>query len=256
MRLIGYVRVSTDEQAGSGHSLGQQPQRLQAYCDLHGHTLVRVLADEGVSASIPLRKRAGGGMVLAALKADDADGVVVLRLDRLFRDALDGLEFFNRTLRNARVSVHSISELIDTSTPAGKLALTLQLATAQYERDVAVQRAIECNTSLRRAGRVYGGIPYGVVALDGRLYRDPELWPQREAIIERLRAGASLRTLRQALAAEGVVSPGGKARWSINTLNEMRKFHDDLSVLPMAQSGLLGTPIHDAEVSSVHSQLH
>lgn len=96
MNLIGYVRVSTEEQARTGLSLGQQTARLTAYCELHGHQLVTGFCDEGVSASVPLAKRAGGKLMLAYLKANPEAGVLVLRLDRLFRDALDGLTFFRK----------------------------------------------------------------------------------------------------------------------------------------------------------------
>ncbi|NMW24496.1 recombinase family protein, partial [Rhodanobacter denitrificans] len=50
MNLVGYIRVSTEEQAREGVSLGQQLARLGAYCDLHGHLLMASYSDEGVSA--------------------------------------------------------------------------------------------------------------------------------------------------------------------------------------------------------------
>ncbi len=253
MKLVGYIRVSTEEQAKDGVSLGQQTARLIAYCDLHGHTLVDAIADEGVSASVPLAKRAGGRQVLDALKAGTAQGVVVIRLDRLFRDALDGLTFF-RTAERTGATVHSISELIDSSTPAGKLSLTIQLAAAQYERDLAVQRATECNAALREQGRVYGHVPYGCVAVgegdDRRLMRDPETWPVRADAVEDMTHGISLRSVAAHLAARNIPSPTGKPRWSPNTLRELRTHHESLRKLPMAQlaTGAPATP--DPEVST------
>ena len=50
---IGYIRVSTDAQADHGVSLEVQRERLTAYAALHELDLVEVVADEGVSASIP-----------------------------------------------------------------------------------------------------------------------------------------------------------------------------------------------------------
>lgn len=236
MNLIGYVRVSTDDQRRNGVSLEQQPERLRAYCALHGHTLAGLHTDEGVSASVPLAKRAGGRAVLDALKSGVAQGVVVVRLDRLFRDALDGLTFF-RAAERCKASVHSVSELIDSSTPAGRLALTIQLAAAQYERDLAVARAVDCNTSLRQAGRVYGPVPYGCRAVgegdNRRLFRDPLTWPNRAGIVRDLRHGASLRAVADDLRGRGIPSPTGKLRWSPNTLNELRVHHADLAALPL-----------------------
>jgi DNA invertase Pin-like site-specific DNA recombinase len=252
MNLLGYVRVSTEEQAREGVSLGQQVERLRAYCALHGHQLVGAVLDEGVSASVPLAKREGGRTLLARLKAGDAEGVVVVRLDRLFRDALDGLMFFRGPAERLGVAVHSISELIDSSTPAGRLSLTIQLAAAQYERDLAVQRATECNAALREQGRVYGHVPYGCVAVgegDGRhLARDPQTWCHREAAV-RLLDKHSLRGAALELAARGIPSPTGKPRWSPNTLRALRTHHDSLRKLPMAQPATGDTASPDPEVS-------
>ncbi|HET6805345.1 MAG TPA: recombinase family protein [Frateuria sp.] len=252
MNLLGYVRVSTEEQAREGLSLGQQIERLRAYCELHGHTLIDVHFDGGVSASVPLAKRPAGKQLLARLKAGEGRGVVVLRLDRLFRDALDGLAFFRGTAERLGVAVHSVTELIDSSTPAGRLSLTIQLAAAQYERDLAVQRATECNASLREQGKVYGHVPYGCVAVgaggDRRLLRDPETWCHREAAVRLLKT-RSLRGAASELAERGIPSPTGKPRWSPNTLRALRTHHDSLRKLPMAQPATGDTATPDPEVS-------
>jgi len=52
---IGYVRVSTQEQATEGVSLDAQRDKLRSYCKLNGLKLIDILADEGISA---LRDRA------------------------------------------------------------------------------------------------------------------------------------------------------------------------------------------------------
>ncbi|NMW25424.1 recombinase family protein, partial [Rhodanobacter denitrificans] len=195
-------------------------------------------------------------LMLDALKGKDVQGVLVLRLDRLFRDALDGLTFFRHADRTG-ASVHSISELIDSSTPAGKLSLTIQLAAAQYERDLAVQRATECSVSMRQSGRVYGTVPYGCIAMgegdDRRLMRQPWTWGVRESIVSMLASGKSLRTIRAELLAGAIPSPTGKRQWSLNTLRELRTHHDSLAALPMADVPHVATidgVARDPEVSA------
>ena len=47
---IGYVRVSTEEQATEGVSLEAQRAKVVAYCGLHGLELAQTYADEGLSA--------------------------------------------------------------------------------------------------------------------------------------------------------------------------------------------------------------
>lgn len=251
MNLVGYCRVSTEDQAESGHSLGQQRERLQAYCALHGHRLVDVIVDEGVSASVPLHKRRGGAALVAALRAGQGAGVVVVRLDRLFRNALDGLRFFEDVAERHAAAVHSVSELIDTSTPAGRLALTIQLATAQFERDMAVVRATECNTALREAGRVYGGVPYGCKRVGDELVRDPKTWAIRERILEMREVyRKTLREIANFLRNTGAESPGGSRGWSPNTISRICKTHRDLTHLAMGtHDATPTTPTPDTEAS-------
>nr|HPG94810.1 recombinase family protein [Dokdonella sp.] len=253
--LIGYCRVSTDDQAETGHSLGQQRERMQAYCALHGHRLVDTIVDEGVSASIPLHKRSGGAALVAAIRAGQGSGVVVVRLDRLFRNALDGLRFFEDVADRHAAAVHSVSELIDTGTPAGRLALTIQLAAAQYERDLAAQRASECNTALRERGRVYGGVPYGCKRVGDDLVRDPLTWPIRESIVQlREELGHTLREVAAHMRAEGVPSPSGARGWSPNTISRICKTHRDLTHLAMGSHDAIPHPkTPDTEASYVRN---
>lgn len=251
MDLIAYCRVSTEDQAESGHSLAQQRERVQAYCALHGHRLTHVVVDEGVSASIPLHKRVGGAALLAAIRVGQGAGVVAVRLDRMFRNALDGLRFFEDVAGRHAVAVHSVSELIDTSTPAGRLALTIQLAAAQYERDLAAQRATECNAALRERGRVYGGVPYGCMRVGDELLRDPLTWPMRECIVSlRDVQQMTLRQIAERLRVNRVPSPTGSRGWSPNTISRICKTHRDLTHLAMgAHDDASPTPTPDTEAS-------
>ncbi|MEN6538903.1 MAG: recombinase family protein [Mizugakiibacter sp.] len=248
MRLLAYVRVSTEEQAREGHSLGLQPRRCADYCALHGHVLVGTVADEGVSASTPLGRRKGGAELLRRLRAGDADGVVVVALDRLFRDVLDGVQMF-REFEDRELAVHSIRELLDTRTPAGRLQLHIQLATAQYERELTAQRCREVSAGLREQGRVFGTVPYGCVEQGGRLFRDPATWPTRQLIVNWRRHGAavhgstgdhapemrpvSYRAIRDWLHADRVPAPAGGRWWSTSTLRSLCESHDALVHLPM-----------------------
>jgi site-specific DNA recombinase len=267
MRLIGYVRVSTDDQAANGHSLGQQMERLRQYCALHDHELVELVTDEGVSASVPLGKRKGGALVEAMLASGRADGVVVIRLDRLFRDALDGLLFFRTVADADGAAVHSIAELIDTSTPAGRLMLTIQLGVAQYDRDLDVARAKETSTALRQSGKVYAGVPYGCVSAGGQqyfdeakgrhrtrgaqLYRDPKTWATREHIVAMRRENLSWVRIGEELRRLHVPAPGGGRSWSRATLRNIVDTHASLHHLPLAEtkSGVHKSTNHETRVS-------
>src|SRR5260370_2054368 len=62
---LGYVRVSTDEQAERGLGLEAQRQRIRAYCEMKGLHLTTIFEDPGLSGSKPLGSRSAGGRLLA-----------------------------------------------------------------------------------------------------------------------------------------------------------------------------------------------
>ena len=87
MAVIGYPRVSTDEQARDGKSLEVQTDKIRMYCELHELNLLRIIPDAGVSAKS--LDRPGIKLVIAALASGEADGVVITKLDRLTRSLAD-----------------------------------------------------------------------------------------------------------------------------------------------------------------------
>ncbi len=88
---IGYTRCSTHEQADSGLGLDVQTERIRAYCTLKGLALLDIITDAGVSGGKPLATRDGGQRLLDAIRKRKAGAVVMLKLDRMFRNAGDCL---------------------------------------------------------------------------------------------------------------------------------------------------------------------
>jgi DNA invertase Pin-like site-specific DNA recombinase len=85
---IGYLRVSSDDQADSGLGLEAQRQRIADYCRLTGLHLAEVYEDPGISGGKPLARRPAGSQLLARAKKSKAL-VIVAKLDRLFRSVAD-----------------------------------------------------------------------------------------------------------------------------------------------------------------------
>lgn len=241
LRLLGYVRVSRDDQQRDGHSVHQQPERLRAWCAAYGYTLVDVIVEPSdVSGRKPLEKREGGAQLLRRLRAGEADGLVVIRLERIFRDMLDGLHFFRHVVRPRGLVVCSLAEHIDTSTANGRMACNLLLLLADHEADKAGERTKEVMDGLRERGRVYGSVPYGCIAIDGALYRDPTGWPLREQVVELATAPGddgrrpSLSAAAAAIFARRIAAPDGGARWAKNSVKRVRDTHDGLKHLTWA----------------------
>src|SRR5262245_53764715 len=81
---IGYIRVSSEEQADSGLGLEAQRQRIRAYCEMKGLHLATIFEDAGVSGGKALGTRPAGARLLAEAKKNRSV-LVVAKFDRLFR---------------------------------------------------------------------------------------------------------------------------------------------------------------------------
>jgi len=242
MDLLAYIRVSTEDQAAGGHSLLLvQPERLKAWAAANGHELVDVIVDgegegeafRGVSGGLPLARRQGGGELLRRLANGEAQGVVVASLTRLFRDVDDGRFFIRKAWRKAGIQLFCLDQPIDITTAFGRFMLNQALVAAEYEREQTAERTAQVAQSLRRAGRVYGDVPYGCVARDGRLFRDPVAWAIRTNIVHMRAKGDTLQTISNFLRSQRVAAPGGGSRWPKSTLARICETHDSLAHLPV-----------------------
>lgn len=154
MVMIGYARVST-----SGQSLEVQIEKLKSSgCDF--------IYQEKESGS--KRDRDKLTACLATLHQEDV--LVVTRLDRLARSTRDLLDIVAQ-IESKGARLRSLSEAwADTTTPAGKLILTVLGGLAEFERSLIAERTAEGRERARRAGR--------------RLGRPPSLSRHQKALVE------------------------------------------------------------------------
>jgi DNA invertase Pin-like site-specific DNA recombinase len=213
MKALGYVRVSTDEQAREGISLEAQEAKIRAYAELNDLELIDVVVDAGLSGKN--LNRPGVKRLLAACAAGDTEAVIVYKLDRLTRKTKDLLFLVEDVFAARGVQFHSLSEKIDTTTAQGKFFLTLMGAMAQMERDLISERTRDALAHKRAQGQKTGGdVPFGYDATDdGHLVALPE---EQGAIrfMRRLRGmGLSLRAVAARLEARGY-SPRRGGSWT------------------------------------------
>lgn len=220
-RLIGYVRVSTEEQAREGVSLEAQRDRIAAYCQAHAYELIGVESDGGVSGKVPPEQRPGGARAFAAIRAGDANGLVVLKLDRLARSTRDILALVDET-RASRWRLISVSEHLDTETAAGRLVVTVLAALSQMEREQIGERTRSALDHLARQGRARSRFtPFGWHTADGgfinrrgdrsALVRDVAEQAVLSCILALREHGAGARRIAATLNAEGCPSRSGRA---------------------------------------------
>lgn len=189
---VGYIRVSTEEQAREGVSLDAQEAALAAYAQLHDLSLTRVVRDAGASGKDLTRP--GIRELLALVDDGEVGAIIVYRLDRLSRRTRDLLELVER-LEGAGVALHSIHERLDTQTAVGRFVLRTLASLAEMERDLIVERTREALRHKAQRGEWVGRVPLGYRLEGGRLIPDPTA----QAILHRARSlryrGFSLREI-------------------------------------------------------------
>ena len=159
VEAIGYVRVSTREQAESGLSIEAQIRRIIQYCEFKELKLKEIIRDENVSAGIPLRDREGGQKLLA-LTQQKPYSVVAIKLDRLFRDAHDCLGV-TKDWKKQGNSLQLMDLGVDTSTAMGRAFLTNAATYAELEKNLVSERTKEALTQVKIQGGVLGASKYG-----------------------------------------------------------------------------------------------
>jgi DNA invertase Pin-like site-specific DNA recombinase len=165
-KAIGYIRVSTDEQAKEGMSLENQEDKIRAYCNLKDFELIEIVKDAGISAKN--LQRPGAQKVIEMAQTKMVDAVVVYKLDRMFRSTVDALETTKR-FDTWGVSFHSIEETLDTKSALGRFFFTLTAALAEMERGIIGERTRDVLQRKKQNGEVYGHVPFGYKRFKGRL---------------------------------------------------------------------------------------
>ncbi len=177
MNTAIYARVST----ANGQDPEMQLRELRQYCQRRGWLVAAEYVDAGISGI--KEKRPELDRLLADAHRREFDAVVVWRFDRFARSVshlLRALETFS----SLGIDFVSLSEQVDTSTPAGKLVFTVLGAVAELERSLVVERVRAGLRNARAKGKRLGRPRRAV---------DP-------AAIKRLRAqGATWRAVGAAL---------------------------------------------------------
>lgn len=147
MSTISYLRVSTNEQ-----TVQNQRQAITA-ADWH---IDKEFVDEAVSGTTDATSRAGWAACLAYVR--EGDTLVVYALDRLGRSTVDVLTQIN-LLSDRGIRLVILKQGFDTDTPAGKLALTMFAAFAEFEHGIRKERQIEGIARARAEGKYQGRKP-------------------------------------------------------------------------------------------------
>jgi DNA invertase Pin-like site-specific DNA recombinase len=206
-RMIGYCRVSTEEQADSRLGLEGQEAEIRRACEYHGWRLSSIVRDEGLTGKNI--DRPGLHLALSKLTQGIADGLIVVWLDRLSRSVVDFgllLEWF----RDVEATFVALDLNIDTSTSTGELVANVQIAVAQWETRRISERTRAALAVLRAGGKPIGRpsvIDKPELAEWIRARRDEDDW--------------TLRQIAAELNRQGVPTLRGAAQWTHSALQSV-----------------------------------
>jgi DNA invertase Pin-like site-specific DNA recombinase len=213
MRALGYVRVSTEEQAQHGVSLDAQRERIGCYAKLYDLEVIEVFVDDGWSGDS--LERPGLRDALSALEDGEAEAIIVAKLDRLSRNVRELLDLIAEHF-SERFTLLSVAEQLDARTATGRFTITILAAVAQLELETIRERTREALAYKRGRGEYTGGqVPYGWrLGEDGILIANDA----EQAAVDKARTlrrqGLPLRTIAVRLCEAGHYPRNGARRWA------------------------------------------
>ena len=195
---VGYVRVSTDEQAREGISLEAQEERIKAMAIAKGWSLLDIIKDAGYSGKNLNRPGAKG--LIDACRRGAVDVVVVYKVDRLTRKQKDLWHLLEEVFDANRVGFVSVTEAFDTTTASGKAFLGMIGVFAQLERDLVSERTREALHQKKSKHEWVGRLPVGfAMGESGQLEEDPGAMNLITKAKRLRRQGASFGDISRAL---------------------------------------------------------
>ena len=221
---IGYVRVSTQEQAQDGVSLDIQRDKIRAYCKSNDLRLIDIKADEGISGGT--MERPALQAALAALDRGQANTLIVVKLDRLTRSVKDLCQLVDKYFSHEQYHLLSICGMINTHTAAGRMMMLNLANYAQFERELIRERTQEAINHLKAQNVRLGCPPYGhrysqKLDAHGRriLVEDPEQLKVLRRMAELRRQGYGLTKIARLLNSEGIPAQRGGPWHSTSIMN-------------------------------------
>ena len=168
LRIVGYARESTREQAEDGFNLDEQERRIREYLEVYyegQEYKFDMVREEGASGRSLCRPQMSE--LIQKVENGEIDVLIIHNLDRLTRnlaDLQDLLDLFERT----GVKLISIKENVETQTVQGKVFISIIVLIAQWEEDIIADRTRRgMQESARQGNYAKPKVPFGY-------YRNPD----------------------------------------------------------------------------------
>jgi len=211
MKIVGYVRVSTEEQVRDGDSLDAQRERIKAWAKAMDYAVLHIEADEGISGKSVTSRQ--GLQRAVEVACSEGAALVVYSLSRLSRSTRDTLMLAD-TLDKSGADLVSLSERIDTTSAAGKMVFRMLAVLNEFERDQISERTSAILQHKKSKLEAYSPTPYGYKKKEKQLV-PCQIEQEVIALIFRLRKrGFSLRSIARRLNNQGIPAKKGGCWYS------------------------------------------
>ena len=216
-RVVSYARRSVEKERLEFGSVEAQREAIASFVAVQRERGWTLLPDgyEDRNVSGKTTQRPGLQQMLADAEAGRFDVICLYKLDRLSRSLIDFLDLLRR-LGESGVAVVSVTQSIDTSTPAGRLMLNILASFAEFEREQISERITDKMAASRRRGMWQGGPGvYGYDVVNKKLVvNETEAALVREIFETFLRVGSIIGTLadlrRRAISNKGWITQKGR----------------------------------------------
>lgn len=161
-RAVGYLRVSTGEQAVHGFGLAAQKRHIQEFAKSQGYRVQAFIADSGVSGASQPEDRPNFSKLLELARMGTFDVLLVWKFDRLARNVLYAVTMANRLREEYGIVLKSVTEPIDTATSMGSMFFAVLASMAEQERRAITERTLVGKIEKANQGGFAGGaVPLG-----------------------------------------------------------------------------------------------
>ena len=181
-RAAGYIRVSTVEQSLKGLSIETQISEIENYAKTHNMKLEGIYIDRGITARKQLTKRVEFMRMMEDVQSGKIEHIIVLRLDRFFRNIYDYHRMMNEYLTPNNCDWSAVKEQYSTATTNGRLMINLRLAIAEQECDTDSDRIKDVQSHRVAEGYIIsgGGAPLGLKVENKKIVKDEQNYIAKE----------------------------------------------------------------------------
>lgn len=154
-----YIRVSTEDQAREGFSLGEQKEKLLQLCAFKGYEVFKIYEDAGISAK-DMEHRPAFQEMLSDMKKGKINYIVAYKLDRVTRSVRD-LEELISVLEQYNCFLVCDRDDVNTSTANGRFFVRMLTVLSQLEIEIVSERTKFGLNGAIKSGHLPGVLPLG-----------------------------------------------------------------------------------------------